>query len=151
MCYSLQWRHNGRESVSNHQPHDFYSIVYSDADQRKHQRSASLAFAGNSPGTGEFPAQMASYVENVSIWWRLHGNCAHFILLRRIFVCLFCIFDGRQLSSHTLLWYLCGLSKFQLLKRRLLNKKTYVFLRLAIHILFWLKLIDTKCTVVNEI
>ena len=28
--------------------------------------------AGNSPGTGEFPAQMASYAENVSIWWRHH-------------------------------------------------------------------------------
>ena len=43
-----------------------YSIVYSDADQRKHQSSASLAF-------GEFPAQMGSYAENVSIWWRHHG------------------------------------------------------------------------------
>ena len=41
-----------------------YSIVYSDADQRKHQSSASL--------TGEFPAQMASYAENVSIWWHHH-------------------------------------------------------------------------------
>ena len=28
---------------------------------------------GNSPGTGEFPAQMASNAENVSIWWRYHG------------------------------------------------------------------------------
>ena len=37
-----------------------YSNVYSDVDQRKHQSSASLAFTGNSPGTGEFPAQMAS-------------------------------------------------------------------------------------------
>ena len=43
-----------------------YSTVYSDADQRKHQSPASLAFVpgihrgpGNSPGTGEFPAQMA--------------------------------------------------------------------------------------------
>ena len=27
---------------------------------------------GNSPGTGEFPAQMASNAENVSIWWRHH-------------------------------------------------------------------------------
>ena len=26
-------------------------------------------WAGNSPVTGEFPAQMASNVENVSIWW----------------------------------------------------------------------------------
>ena len=24
------------------------------------------------PGTGEFPAQMASNAENVSIWWRHH-------------------------------------------------------------------------------
>ena len=40
-----------------------YSIVYSDADQRKHQSSASLAFVR---------AQMASYAENVSIWWRHH-------------------------------------------------------------------------------
>ena len=121
-----------------------YSTVYSDADQRKYQSSASLAFvwgiyrrpvnsphkwavtrkvfafddvimkiacvpkmhhcgsvrqsvsllsrlfgcrskktsklrvtglcAGNSPGTGEFPAQMASYAENVSIWLRHHGE-----------------------------------------------------------------------------
>ena len=27
---------------------------------------------GNSPGTGEFPTQMASNAENVSIWWRHH-------------------------------------------------------------------------------
>ena len=41
-----------------------YSTVYSDADQRKHESSASLAFCvGNSPGTGEFPAQMASNAE----------------------------------------------------------------------------------------
>ena len=26
----------------------------------------------NSPETGEFPAQMASNAENVSIWWRHH-------------------------------------------------------------------------------
>ena len=51
-----------------------YSIVYSDADQRKHQSSVSLAFVWGIhwPGTGEFPAQMASYTENVSIWWRHH-------------------------------------------------------------------------------
>ena len=46
-----------------------YSTVYSDADQRKHQSSASLAFVR---GTGDFPAQMASYAEIVSIWWRHH-------------------------------------------------------------------------------
>ena len=45
-----------------------YSTVYSGADQRKHQSSASLAFVG----TGELPAQMASDAENVSIWCRHH-------------------------------------------------------------------------------
>ena len=30
--------------------------------------------AGNSPMTGEFPAQMATNAENVSIWWRHHAT-----------------------------------------------------------------------------
>ena len=42
-----------------------YSAVYSGTDQSKHQSSAS-------PGAGEFPAQMASNAENISIWWRHH-------------------------------------------------------------------------------
>ena len=41
-----------------------YSTVYSDADQRKYQSSASLAFVRE---TGEFPAQLASNAENISI------------------------------------------------------------------------------------
>ena len=50
-----------------------YPTVYSDADERKHQSSASLAIcAGTSPVTGEFTAQKASNAENVSIWWRHH-------------------------------------------------------------------------------
>ena len=50
-----------------------YSTVYSGVDQRKHQSPASLTFVkGTSPVTGEFPAQMASNAENVSIWWRHH-------------------------------------------------------------------------------
>ena len=40
----LRWRHNGRNSVSNHQPHDRLPNLYWDADQRKHQSSAPLAF-----------------------------------------------------------------------------------------------------------
>ena len=50
-----------------------FSIVYLDTDQRKHQSSASLAFAGKSPEAGEFRVQMASNVENVSIWCRHHA------------------------------------------------------------------------------
>ena len=48
-----------------------YLTVCSGPDQRKHQSSASLALCvGNSPGTGEFPAQRANNAENGSIWWR---------------------------------------------------------------------------------
>ena len=47
-----------------------YSAVYSGADQRKYLlkklRVTGLC-AGNSPETGEFPAEMASNAENVSI------------------------------------------------------------------------------------
>ena len=50
-----------------------FSTIYWGADQRKRQSCASLAsLCGNSPVTGEFPAQMASTAENVSIWWRHH-------------------------------------------------------------------------------
>ena len=50
-----------------------YSIVYSGADKKKTSRLRVAGLcAGKSPGTGEFPAQMASYAENVSIWWRHH-------------------------------------------------------------------------------
>ena len=46
--WALQWRHNGRDGISNHQPHNYYMVysnVYSGGDQRKHQCSVSLAFA----------------------------------------------------------------------------------------------------------
>ena len=51
-----------------------YSTVYTGPDQRKHQSSASLAFvrAIHRGDRCEFPAQMASNAENVSIWWRYH-------------------------------------------------------------------------------
>ena len=54
-----------------------YSTDYSGADQRKHQSSPSLAFVGNSPVPGEFPAQMASNAENVSIWWHHYVSYCH--------------------------------------------------------------------------
>ena len=42
--------------------------------------SASLALCvGNSPATGEFPEQMASNAENVSIWWAHHERGARTI------------------------------------------------------------------------
>ena len=44
-----------------------YLTVYSDADQQTSKLRVTGLCAGNSPGTGEFHAQMASKAENVSI------------------------------------------------------------------------------------
>ena len=52
-----------------------YSTVYSGADQRKKSKLRVTGLCeGNSPDTGEFPAQMTSNAENVSIWWRNHSS-----------------------------------------------------------------------------
>ena len=70
---TLQWRHNGRDGVSNHPPHDclLNRLFWRRSKKTSKLRVTGLC-AGNSPGTGEFPAQMASYAENVPIWWRHH-------------------------------------------------------------------------------
>ena len=77
LIMALQWRHNERDSVSNHQPHD---CLFKDLFRRRSNETSKLRVtglcAGNSPGTGEFPTQMASNAENVSIWWRHHGLLA---------------------------------------------------------------------------
>ena len=70
---SLRWRHNGRYSVSNHQPHEY---LLNRLFRRRSKKTSKLCVpglcAGNSSVTGEIPAQMASNAENVSIWWRHH-------------------------------------------------------------------------------
>ena len=72
---SLQWRHNGVDSVSNHQPRDcLFSGLFRCISKKISKLCVTGLCAGNSPGTGDFPAQMVSNAENVSISWRHHGN-----------------------------------------------------------------------------
>ena len=70
---SLQWRHNGHESVTNHQPHH---CLLSRLFRRKSKKTSKVRVTGlctgNSPVTCEFQAQMASNAENISSWWRHH-------------------------------------------------------------------------------
>ena len=77
----LLWRHNGRDSVSNHQPHD---CLLNRLFRRRSKYTSKLRVtglcAGNSPGTGEFPAQMASNAANVSIWWRHHDRYTYWLV-----------------------------------------------------------------------
>ena len=52
-----------------------YWTVYSGTEQRKHQSLASL--------TGEFPTQMGSNAENVSIWWCHHELTRYILVIPR--------------------------------------------------------------------
>ena len=64
----LLWRHTGRDGVSN--------CLLNRPFRRRSKKTSKFRVtglcAGNSPVIGEFPAQMASNAENVSIWWRHH-------------------------------------------------------------------------------
>ena len=93
---TLQWRHYERGGVSYHRRLDcllnrlFRCISKKTSKlrvtdclcnrlfRRRSKKTSKLRvtglWAGNSPGTGEFPAQMASNAENVFIWWRHHEN-----------------------------------------------------------------------------
>ena len=80
----LKWRHNERDGVSNHEPHDclLNSLFKAKIKETSKLRATGLC-EGNSPVTGEFPAQRASNAEKVSTWWRHHGwetlfvTCTH--------------------------------------------------------------------------
>ena len=70
---TLRWRHNERDGVSNHQLHDcLLNCLLRPRSKKISKLRVTGLCAGNSPGTGEFPAQMASNAENASIWWRHH-------------------------------------------------------------------------------
>ena len=70
---SLQWRRNGCDGVSNHQPYDcLLNRLFRRRSKKTSKLCVSGLYAGNSPVTGEFTAQVASDAENVSIWWRHH-------------------------------------------------------------------------------
>ena len=72
---TLRWRHNGHDSISNHQPHDCSLNCLLRCRSKKTSKFCVTGLCvGNSPGNGEFPSQFASNVENVSIWWRHHGG-----------------------------------------------------------------------------
>ena len=67
--------HNEHDGVSNHQLEDcLLNHLFRLRSKKTPKLRITGLCAGNSPVTGEFPAQKASNVENVSISWRHHGN-----------------------------------------------------------------------------
>ena len=100
--YPLQWRHNEHDGVSNHQPHDcLLNGLFKSRSKKTSKLRVTGLCVGNSPVTGEFPAQRASNAENDSIWRRHHV----FGLLHRNWS------DGMIVHTHvlcslTLIWWL---------------------------------------------
>ena len=71
---ALFCRHDGRDGISNHQPHD---CLLNRSFRHRSKKTSKCHVTGlcvrNSQVTDEFPAQMASNAQNFSIWWCHHG------------------------------------------------------------------------------
>ena len=75
LIIALHWRHNDHDGVSNHQPHGcLLNRLFTRGSKKTSKLRVTGLCVGEFTGTGEFPAQRASYAENVSIWWRHHGR-----------------------------------------------------------------------------
>ena len=71
----LQGRHNVHNGVSSHQPSDcLRNHLFRPTWKKTSKLCVTGLCGGNSPATGEFPAQSLSNAENVSIWWRHHAE-----------------------------------------------------------------------------
>ena len=69
MTMSLQWRHNGRDGVSNYQPHHcLLNRLFRHRSKKTSKLQVTGLCEGKSPATGEFPSQRANNAENVSIF-----------------------------------------------------------------------------------
>ena len=107
MIMTLQWRHNGCDGIANHQPHDclFNCLVRRRSKKTSKLRVTGLC-AGNSPVTGEFPAQMASNAEKVSIWWRHHDSNNYNLFESHIFKIKATFFRDQWVKSyHIIRWW----------------------------------------------
>ena len=86
---TLRWHHNERDGISNHwHLNNLLSHLF------RSKKISKLHIAdlceGNSAVTGEFPAQRASNVESVSIWWCHHGmgkTVSYLTTTKHIWIC----------------------------------------------------------------
>ena len=82
---SFLCRHNGCDGASNHKAHHcLLNRLFRHRSKKTSKLRVTGLCAGNSPVTSEFPAQMSSNAENVSIWWCHHVTvqwCASLITL----------------------------------------------------------------------
>ena len=114
----LQWRHNGRYGILNHQPHHcLLNRLFRLRSKKTSKLRVTGLCLGNSPVTGEFPAQRASNSKNVSIWWR------HYDLLKnREPNGNLCTTTGKECYSQkyygTRSWWLTFINTFSMFRPR---------------------------------
>ena len=78
---TLRWRHNDLDAVSNHQPYDcLLSRLFRHRSKETSKLRVTGLYAGNSPVTGEFPAQMAS---NAELFFHLMTSSWYLIIYLR--------------------------------------------------------------------
>ena len=101
LCITLQWHHNGRDGVSNHQPRH---CLLNRLVRRTLKKTSKLRVTGpcerNQPVTNEFPAQRTSNAVNVSIWWRHHD----IVMFYFPSVCYQLRVDSCDLLTHICQW-----------------------------------------------
>ena len=112
MCDPFQWRHYGTDGVSNHRRYD---CLLNRVFRRRSRKISKLRATGlctwNSLVTGEFPAQKASYADNVSIWWRHHALISTGLSLYTLSNCFAISHRPRYLVSLALMP--CSLQNFK--------------------------------------
>ena len=88
---TLQWRHNGRDGVSNNQPYDCLLIrLFRHRSKQTSKLRVTALCEGNSPETGKFPAQrpvtrkmlpfddvIMVRFRDISKWWDLNGELSN--------------------------------------------------------------------------
>ena len=105
---SLHWRHNGRDGVSNHQPHDCLpNRLFRRRSKKTSKLRVTCICAGNSPVNDEFPAQMTSNAkmspfDDVIMWrrFRIIDAQSHLIFKRNIMAIVY--FTRKILCHETL-------------------------------------------------
>ena len=82
---TLQWRHHEQVGVSNHQPQDcLLNCLFRHRSKKIPKLRVTDFCAGNSPVTGELPAQRAINAENISIWRRHHEQGVSLLIFNSV-------------------------------------------------------------------
>ena len=130
---SLQWRHNERDGVSNHEPHDcLLNRLFRHRWNKTYKLRVTDLCEGNSPVNGETPAHRASNEENVTIWWRHHVlpfcfSCYHAVSFTKTYLLPTPTYIGLSSNSSVYLTLHAAVCTDNEIKKQPLPFFVYVF------------------------